>query len=84
MIRFTHPQFNVLSSALIECLDEPWHVGMCAAGNLTTTTLLSNPQWIIVEELCRAAQVNTRLTVVVSTNIWWNDRSSVLFTWTIV
>ena len=26
----------VLSGGLIECLDEPWHVGVCAAGSLTT------------------------------------------------
>ena len=40
----THPQFNVLSGGLIECLEEPWHVGVCAAGSLTTTTLLPIPQ----------------------------------------
>ena len=47
---FAHSQFNVLSGGLIECLDEPWHVGVCAAGSPTPTTLLSIPQWVIVEE----------------------------------
>ena len=56
---------------------------VCAAGSLTTTTLLSIPQWVIVKDGLRAAQVNTRLTVVVSTNIWWSDSSRTLFTWTI-
>ena len=40
-------QFSVLSGGLIEFLDEPWHVGVCAAGSLHTTTLLSIPQDII-------------------------------------
>ena len=80
----THPQFNVLSGGLVEYLDEPRHVGVCAARSLTTTTLLSISQWVIVEVWYRATQVNARLTVVVSTNIWWSDSSRVLFTWTIV
>ena len=29
----THPQFNVLSGGFIECLDEPWHVGVCIASS---------------------------------------------------
>ena len=61
---FTQPQFNVLSGGLIECLDEPRHVGVRAAGSLTTTTLLSILQWVSVEEWFRTARVNTRLTVV--------------------
>ena len=81
---FTYSQFNVFSGSLIECLDEPWHVGVCAAGSLTTTTLLSIPQWVIVEDWFRAARVSTRFTVVVSTNIWWSDSSRSLFTWTII
>ena len=30
----THPQFNVLSGGLIQCLEEPWHVGVSTAGSL--------------------------------------------------
>ena len=66
----THPQFNVHSGGLVECLDEPWHVGVYAAGSLTTT-LLSIPQWVIsVESVIRKRQLNviTSLTIVVITN----------------
>ena len=30
---------SVLSGGLTECLDEPRHIGACAAGSLTTATL---------------------------------------------
>ena len=65
------PQFNVLSGGLVECLDEPWHVGVCAAGTFFTTTVLSIPQRIIREQsVMKIASLSTtrRLTVVVITN----------------
>ena len=83
VIVFTQPQFGVLSGGLIECFDKPWHVGVCVTGSLTTTTLLSIPQWVIRVVLYRSAQVSTRLVVVVSTNVRWSDSRRVLFTWTI-
>ena len=67
----THPQFNVLSGGLIECLDEPQHVGVCVTGSLLcTNTLLSIPKWVIsVESVKRERQLNviTSLTIVVTT-----------------
>ena len=46
-------------------------VGVCAAGSLTTTTLLSIPQWVTSNDrIPRTTYVNIRLTIVVSTNIW--------------
>ena len=77
MVVFTHPQFNVLSGGLIECLDKPRHVGVCAAGSLTTTTLLSIPQWVSEINKGDTASMTTRLTVVVSTNKWRSNGSGV-------
>ena len=83
----TQSQFNVLSGGLIECLDEPRHVGVCAAGSPTTTTLLSIPQWVsskyCIPFIC-TTDTNTRLTKVVSTNTWRSNACRVLLAWTIV
>ena len=82
-------QFNVLSGGFTECLDEPRHVGVCAAGSLQTTTLLSIPQWIWIVENTTVVTISriSTLTVVVTTNIrrgftpciekcwwWWLSR----------
>ena len=46
MPSFAQPQLNILSGGLIECLDEPWHVGMSTAERLSTT-LLPIPERVI-------------------------------------
>ena len=61
-------QFNVVSCVLIECHDKPQHVGVCAAGSLQTTTLLSIPQDIRKQNI-RTANSTSRFMVVVIANI---------------
>ena len=71
-VKLAHPQFNVLSGGLAECLDEPRHVGVCAAESFTTATLLSIPQWVTGVDRCQCdsiAILSTSLAVVVSTNM---------------
>ena len=72
----TQPQFNVLSGGLIECLEEPWHVGVCAAGSLLGTTMLPIPQDVIkiLGVYYKIGSFVTRLTVVVTTNIGRSGR----------
>ena len=69
----THPQFNVLSGSLIECLEEPRHVGVNTAGSLWTNTLLPIPQGVVGVEVKHIAAVcvciSTSLTVVVTANV---------------
>ena len=71
----THPQFNVLSGGLTECLEEPRHVGVSTAGSLLTNTLLPIPQGVIGEETKGPSIpfiIIASFTVVVTTNIGRN------------
>ena len=80
----TCSQFNVFSGVLIEWLDEPWHVGVCAAGKFQTTTLLSIPQDIIGEQhVLTYGNIIPRLTVVIAAYIGRDWKCASTVTWTI-
>ena len=76
-------QFNVVSCVHVECLDEPRHVGVCAAGSLQTITLLSIPQDIRKHNV-GTANIISRLTVVVIANVGRNLVCASCVTWTTV
>ena len=75
-------QFNAVSCVFVECLDEPWHVGVCAAGSLQTTTLLSIPQDIREHKIRSTGNITPRFTVVVIANVGRNLVCASCVTWT--
>ena len=70
----THGRFGIFSGCLVECLGEPRHVWVGAAGSLQPSTLLSIPKWVISEKSYRDIlnSVESGLTVVVLAKKGWS------------